>query len=333
MRSSRNFGPKRVIVHDAHIRENAQKIAAYLAQHNCTMAISTKSLPLEQGLLSIFTEKYPAYDLRADNLAVLTQAGHPTISNLHLRGESHSIMLTDDDDIAYAPTGVQGYYLFFDFGDRREGFVPEDVTRVADALRGRGITSVVLASNIGCLSDVPPTDEYFADFLTLRDAFSARGITVTKFSVGGSNCIPLIHTFASPVPTEIRAGEAILFGTYANVDSDLLALNKENLFLEAWTLRTLGQDEIMFDFGYTHAEQHELLPSACKIVRQSANHSALALPAATAPERILLPLHYRGLTKLSQQRNVAFVRTSQSECNAQSTARSATQLPVQQAAT
>lgn len=79
--------------------------------------------------------------------------------------------------------------------------------------------------------------------------------------------------------------------------------------------------------------QHELLPSACKIVRQSANHSALALPAATAPERILLPLHYRGLTKLSQQRNVAFVRTSQSECNAQSTARSATQLPVQQAAT
>lgn len=313
MHSSYNFGPKKVIVHDKKIRENAQKISDYLSSYGCTMAVSTKSLPLEQGILSLFPARYPVYEIRPDNLSILAANGFETISNLQLNSPLHSVMLTDVEEIRTAPIGARSYYIFFDFGDKREGFTPSEATHVISLLKERQIRNVILASNIGCLTDTNPTEAYFAHFLSLNKVFTENEIRVTAFSIGGSNCIPFIHSFKSPVRTEIRTGEAVLFGTYAGVQSNLLDLHKQNIFLEAWSLRPIGDNEVMFDFGYTHAEPKELLPSDYTIVRQSANHTTIRMDTTKIPERIYLPLHYRGLTKLGQQKNVLFENASKHE--------------------
>ena len=311
MHTSHTFTQKRVIIHDAHIRSNATRLESLLATHGCALACATKALPLNHEFVTLFPQSASFYDVRLENLTFLNSLGRRTISHLQIDDAQHQCMLTDFEDIATLPNTRAGHYVFFDLGDAREGFSPSEAQAVISALATRSIHSVTIASNIGCLSENAPSDAYLKMLLSLYRAFTERGISVTSLSVGGSNCVPLIPSFASPVSTEVRVGEAILFGTYANTKSDLLHLNTGNIFLEAHRLKILSADEVLYDFGYTHCEPHELLPMRYEIIRQSANHTTLrSRIGARMPERIYLPVNYRGLTKLGQQRTIEFSFTS-----------------------
>lgn len=179
-----------VIIDKKRVRDNLKMVREFLTRRNCDLAVSTKSLRLSKDILNIFNNTRRFYDSNSDNIKLLMRAGKETISRDQITHSRHSIVVTRKNEFATLNKSVRTLYLYFDFGDGREGFLMNEARALLPRLKKLNPKELVIASHIGCMSDKTPSRRYFNKFLAMQKFFEQSGLKVSKFSLGGQTAYP-----------------------------------------------------------------------------------------------------------------------------------------------
>lgn len=293
-----------VVIDKKRFIDNLKMVGEFLKRRNCDLVVSTKSLRLSKDVMRIFTDTQRFYDSNSDNIKLLIRAGKETISRDQITQSRHSIVVTRKNELTTLNKNVHSLYLYFDFGDGREGFSLNEVPTLLPRLKKLSPKNLTIASHIGCMSDKRPSRQYFSKFLSVRRFLEQNGLKVSKFSLGGSDCLPFLDLFDDDVCIELRIGNAILFGSYDKVKSTILPLNKNNVFFTTRILKRLDSGKNLCEFGYSQLEQRDICSGSHKIIKQSAGYSIVETKTTQKKELLRIPITYEGLSKLTENRNV-----------------------------
>lgn len=191
-------------------------------------------------------------DSRTDNIAAMRSAGVtarvmlirvPMISEIRRAVELADVIMMSETsviraaDAACAETGREVEILLTaDVGDRREGFMPEEMLAAADELRDlRHVRVAGLAANFACASGVLATQDKFIELIRLRDEMRRRtGLELGTISVGGTTALFEAERRAVPDGiTQFRIGEAVVAARDSSRDRDLTYLRPDAFTLRA----------------------------------------------------------------------------------------------------
>jgi predicted amino acid racemase len=128
---------------------------------------------------------------------------------------------------------IHDIILMVDFGDLREGVLPEEAQNtVQQILPLQGIRLRGLGVNFNCLSGVQPTAENLLELVTLsRNIEKEFGITIETLSGGSTSSLELVKKGTVPKGiNQLRIGEGILLG-----HSDIFS-NLEDTFQDSFIL-------------------------------------------------------------------------------------------------
>lgn len=123
-----------------------------------------------------------------------------------------------------------------DLGDLREGFLPEDITLISDALnRSSHIECLGVGVNFGCFGGVLPSAEKLEILLGVGRALEKEtDSTLSVFSGGATSSLSLVESGEMPVGiNQLRIGEGILLGTDVTGMRSIPYLDQDVMHLEA----------------------------------------------------------------------------------------------------
>ena len=128
---------------------------------------------------------------------------------------------------------IHGIILMVDFGDLREGVLPEEAEdTVQQILPLHGIRLRGLGVNFNCLSGIQPTPEKMMEIVALSQKIEKKlGIRIEILSGGATSSLELVTKGTIPVGiNQLRIGEGILLG-HSDIFTDL-----EGTFQDSFTL-------------------------------------------------------------------------------------------------
>ncbi len=331
----------RLVIRLSAIRHNAALIAGICAERGLGLTAVTKGV---LGNPFIVREIVAAGvtslgDSRLDNIRRMRKAG--------IKAEYHLIRMPAPEeanevlrlaDVSYhteietvkvlagaaAARGVaHRVVLMVDVGDRREGFMPEDMFGAAEEvmhLHGASLHGVGM--NVGCVSGVQPTPVNMGLLAELAAGIEAKlGRRVALVSGGSSLAIPLL--LGGLVPEGInhaRVGAAILTGDYDTWSEPVPGARHDAFELAAPVIEVkwkpslpageLGRDAfgrrpVFEDRGPmlraicalgrqdTFIEGIEPLDPGLRVVAASSDHVVLDATAADPPPRVGQQVRFR----------------------------------------
>ncbi len=128
---------------------------------------------------------------------------------------------------------IHDIILMVDFGDLREGVLPEEAQdTVQQILPLQGIRLRGLGVNFNCLSGLQPTPDKMLELVALSQKIEKKtGITLATLSGGATSSLELVTKGTIPVGiNQLRIGEGILLG-HSDIFTDL-----EDTFQDAFIL-------------------------------------------------------------------------------------------------
>jgi len=128
---------------------------------------------------------------------------------------------------------IHDIILMVDFGDLREGILPEEAKdSVQQILPLQGVRLQGLGVNFNCVSGIEPTPEKLLELLVLSQKIEKEfGITIEILSGGATSSLELVTKGTIPVGiNQLRIGEGILLG-HSDIFTDL-----EDTFQDSFTL-------------------------------------------------------------------------------------------------
>lgn len=299
-----------LIVNDKGVTDNFYKIKSFLNEKRVSLRVVTKSIDLTEYLPSFTKEHDLFYDLKEKNITTLRYKNIWFPAGFNANQEYGATEIIDSID-ALNSKSRNAQIIFMNLMDDREGVDLQDINKLTIKLKLLGLSQVILASNVGCFKKDFSISEYFYAWKEMVDRFSRNGIHVTTVSLGSSNLIPSIDmiNFRSSTKIELRVGEAIFLGTYADINSNLLSLSKDNFSASIQILKRLGGRQYLVAGGYTKFDEDSFLPNQNRILNQTSDHSLFELSKNIHiyNEKIILTLSYSGLARLSENKNIQYV--------------------------
>jgi predicted amino acid racemase len=137
----------------------------------------------------------------------------PAAADVSLQSEISSILKLDEVCDSLGMT--HEVLLMVDVGDLREGFWPNELTRLGGALsRLKRVSVIGVAANFACASGLLPSREKFDDLVIYRDELrDVLGTDLPCISVGGTCCLGLIETGGiTGEINQLRICEGVLLG-------------------------------------------------------------------------------------------------------------------------
>lgn len=257
------------------------------------------------------------YDTRLDNLKLLNRLNENLLINFsslkNISNRNSRVIVSNMKDLESAlQNNIKNIYINFDLGDRREGFRINQKHNVINKIKSHNIKNkkLGLMSNTGCFRLKKPTIEYFSNLHRLGLYFTEKNIPLSFISIGGSNCLPFLEKENDILQRpELRIGEAIFIGTIPHSTFDL-GLKNNIVFLKAKIIKR--NKSLLIDKGYNQIDQSCILSkSGYKILYQSSEVSCISLNknllGQIDPDNyILIPLSYKGLSRLSHLKDVKY---------------------------
>lgn len=292
-----------VTIERRRVTENLRRVLAFVREKGCRLAISTKGMQVDASLLRTMRKAGTFYDTDPENIRLILKGGKKTISRHHIKNNRHSIIVSNFGELSRLKKGIHTLYLFYDFGDGREGFLVKDTKALVSKIKKLRPKQVVVASIIGCISRKMPTANYAAKFSRVSAALEKQGVIVDLFSVGGSNCLPFLNQFIGK-QIEVRVGYAIFFGNYDKLSVRILPLHTKNVCIKARIVKKLGRNRFLTDFGYSILPKGEIESGDVRIYAQSTDYSIVRTSRSVTGNSISIPISYEGLAMMSQKESV-----------------------------
>jgi predicted amino acid racemase len=222
-----------MVVNRKKVLDNARKVNDVCSRKNVEVWGVTKGLAGDPRLAEIYRDGGFAgvSDSRLTNLKKIKDAAcdmpcqliriamHseiadiPDVAGVSLQSEVSSILKLDE--ICDSRGIAHQVLLMVDAGDLREGFWPDELTRLGSSLAGLKRVSIIgVAANFACASGLLPSREKFEDLVIYRDELQdVLGIDLPCISVGGTCCLKLIETGDIPAGiNQLRICEGVLLG-------------------------------------------------------------------------------------------------------------------------
>ena len=304
-----------VLLDKGKVTHNFETTRRHLKRHDCHLTVVTKvfcltpdilaGLPIPQGI--------EIYDTKTENIETLQRAGHTLMvdaKDFTGHAAERSVIVSDFSELPRIQPNRE-IVLNFDCGDGRGGFPPQRLDELIRLLNTIGRQNIRVMSNIGCLKANGPSARYFDTLGKVVRELDRAGLTVARVSMGGSNCLPYLASvrkrFAHPV--ELRVGEAIFMGKVpGNKTFDSIGLRPGTAFLQCPASK-IGHETYLASFGYIHITRGDIDPRFGNILKQSSECSILKTKKPLHNGNLALPLEYRGLAKLSNNRGLTASNT------------------------
>ncbi len=207
---------------------NSRRLAATLRDKRIALVGVTKAVDgepavgramLDGGAVGLADSRLPALArLAGAGLGPLTFIRAPQRGELEtLAAVADRVMLSDlatiralGERAGDAPVEV---LLTADFGDRREGVLPDAVPALARAAAAtQGIRLVGIGVNYACLSGLLPSVVLFRAAEDLLERFAGECAGEPVLSLGGTCCVQHVEGWEPRFATEIRSGGGPLYG-------------------------------------------------------------------------------------------------------------------------
>lgn len=138
-------------------------------------------------------------------------------------------------DAALTADRRHGVLLMVELGDLREGFMPDEIVKVAgDVLKLRGLYIAGLAANFNCYGGVIGDEKKLTQLVALADEIrQTYDIRLPMISGGNSGLVYLLEENRMPEGVnDIRLGESVLFGRETSYGRRIA-----DLYTDVFTLR------------------------------------------------------------------------------------------------
>ena len=222
----------RILIDTEKVKSNVEKIVNLAGKKGISVAGVTKGFSAYEPLVETYIQggvKYLA-DSRIENLKVLKKYSLPKmLIRIPMMSEADEVVEYADislnsevdtiralNDAAIRANITHNIILMVDMGDLREGyFNEEDIYSAVEEIKTLANINILgIGTNFTCYGGVIPNEKLHNRQVEIYEKIKARyGLEMGLLSGGNSSSVHLLYDYDLKGITNLRLGEAIIFGT------------------------------------------------------------------------------------------------------------------------